>query len=122
SLYVRDQFASDSGSISSWSVQFTTAVAGGDYLATSGILSFAPGQTVQTIPVTVVGDVTIEPTENFFVNLSSPAFADFSDSQGLGFILTDYTVPFTDPTLTAGTTMIKAVHINELRTLITAAR
>jgi Calx-beta domain-containing protein len=66
-----------------------TAVAGSDYVATSGTLTFAPGTTTQNITVLVNGDVVAEPNETFFVNLSSPVNATIADAQGVGTILND---------------------------------
>ena len=60
-----------------------TATAPGDYTTTAGTLTFAPGVTVQQIPVPVVADLVGEPTELFVVNLSSPTNATISDSQGV---------------------------------------
>ena len=74
-------------------VNFTTAdgtaTAPSDYLATSGTLTFNPGQTTKTISVTVNGDQSFEPDETFFINLSGATNATISDSQGLGTILND---------------------------------
>jgi ribosomal protein L35AE/L33A/urease beta subunit len=66
-----------------------TAVAGSDYNSTSGLLTFAPGQTSKTVIVPVIGDTLQEGTETFFVNLSSPTNATISDPQGVGSILND---------------------------------
>ena len=57
-------------------VQFDTsdgsATAGSDYVAvTGGILTFNPGETTQNAVVTVNGDATAEPNENFTVTLSN---------------------------------------------------
>jgi peptidoglycan-N-acetylglucosamine deacetylase len=49
-----------------------TARAGSDYLATSGTLSFAPGQRRAEILVTVLGDGVVEGDEAFEVRLSDP--------------------------------------------------
>jgi len=46
-----------------------TATAPTDYVAQSGDLVFAPGETSKTITVLVNGDVMVEGTENYFVNL-----------------------------------------------------
>lgn len=58
-----------------FTVDYTTsngsAVAGSDYVATSGRLSFDAYQRVAYIDVTVVGDTIVEPNENFFVTLSN---------------------------------------------------
>jgi len=48
-----------------------TATAGLDYVADSGTLAFADGQTSQTIVITILDDALIEGDENFFVNLSN---------------------------------------------------
>ncbi len=47
-----------------------TAWAGSDYYATSGTLTFTPGQTSQTIYVEVFADWDYEDYETFYVNLS----------------------------------------------------
>jgi chitinase len=49
-----------------------TAVAGTDYTAESGTLTFGPGQTVQNITVPILGRAGAAPTRNFTVTLSSP--------------------------------------------------
>jgi hypothetical protein len=61
-----------------------TAVAGADYAAASGSLTFAPGTTSQTVNVSVLGDAVDEPNETFVVNLSSAVNATLADSQGAG--------------------------------------
>jgi hypothetical protein len=50
-----------------------TAVAGTDYSATTGTLTFAAGQTTQTIDVPVLLDPNITGTVTFTVDLSSPS-------------------------------------------------
>ena len=50
-----------------------TATAGLDYLAASGVLTFAPGETQKTVAVTVYPDTTSEADETFTLNLSSPS-------------------------------------------------
>ena len=49
-----------------------TATQGQDYVATSGTLTFAPGQTQQTITVSVTADPTNTTDETFFVVLQNP--------------------------------------------------
>jgi hypothetical protein len=67
-----------------------TAAAPADYTAlASATLSFSPGQTTKTVTVRVKGELTAEPNETLFVNLSSPVNATISDAQGLGTILND---------------------------------
>jgi chitinase len=57
------------------------ATADSDYLATSGTLTFAPGETTRTIAITVLGDTTAEGDEGFYVILSG-ASANASMSNG----------------------------------------
>jgi hypothetical protein len=66
-----------------------TAVAPGDYTATSGDLTFLPGETTKTITVVINGDTTVEPDETFYVNLSNAGSASISRSQGIGTIAGD---------------------------------
>jgi hypothetical protein len=72
-----------------WSTSNNTAIAGADYNAASGVLTFAPGQTAQTFYVPVIGDTTPEPTKNLFINLSSPTNATLARPQGTLTILND---------------------------------
>ena len=60
-----------------------------DYLAKSGKLTFAPGETSKTITITVKGDKKQEADESFFVSLSRAVGADLDDNQGEGRILND---------------------------------
>ena len=63
-------------------------VAGNDYLANSGVLNFGVGENFKTISVTVNGDMTPEPIENFFVNLSNATNnVIVTDASGTGTIL-----------------------------------
>ena len=66
-----------------------TAIAGSDYTAVSGSLSFAPGQTTQTIEVPIIGDTLVEANETFFVSLSAPTNATITTAQGTGSITND---------------------------------
>ena len=72
-----------------------TATAGTDYQSSSGTLTFAPGQTTQTVRVQVNGETLNEPDETFFVNLSNPTNAETSDAQGEGTITNDDPLPDT---------------------------
>jgi hypothetical protein len=65
-----------------YSTSNKTAVAGSDYVAASGTLTFAPGQTTKTIIVSVNGDRHAELSETFVVNLSSPTNAILFNAQG----------------------------------------
>ena len=62
-----------------------SAVAGVDYVATSGALTFAPGVVAQPINVTV-NPAGPGPVRTFFVNLTGPVGAVLADAQGQGTI------------------------------------
>jgi uncharacterized protein (TIGR03437 family) len=85
-----------------------TANAGSDYVASSGTLTFNPGELTKQIPITINGDQTFEPNESFFVNLTGPVNATISDSQGQATITNDDAAPPTpnitidDPSVAEG--------------------
>ncbi|MET0551965.1 MAG: Calx-beta domain-containing protein [Vicinamibacteria bacterium] len=66
-----------------------TAVAGSDYEATSGILTFAPGVASRSVAVPVNGDTAVEPDELFSLVLSSPTNATVDVGNAQGVILDD---------------------------------
>jgi Calx-beta domain-containing protein len=70
-------------------VNFSTsdgsATAGADYLATSGTLTFAPGETSKTIDVVVLADLQdYELPETFYVNLSGASSNALIQPSGIG--------------------------------------
>ena len=66
-----------------------TAVAGGDFTATTGTLTFPLSTTERTISVPVIGDLLDEGNETFLVNLSQVRGAGFLDAQARGTIEDD---------------------------------
>ncbi len=67
-----------------------TAAAGTDYVTTSGMLTFNPGDTTKQITVQVNGDTTNEAIcETYFVKLSSAVNATILDDTGQGGITDD---------------------------------
>lgn len=66
-----------------------TASAGTDYQSLSGTVSFAPGQTSQTVTVYAIGDTVIEPNETFTLTLSNPVNASMGRATGTGTIVDD---------------------------------
>jgi hypothetical protein len=82
-----------------------TAQAGHDFLPAAGTVTFAPGQTLQTLTVSVGSDVLDEGSELFFVDLTSATGATFFDNQG-GCTITDNDAPpgvtLDDVTVTEG--------------------
>ena len=63
-----------------------TAVAGSDYTAASGTLTFNAGDTSQTVQVTVLTDSEDESQETLTLSLSNPSQATLDDGAGTGTI------------------------------------
>jgi hypothetical protein len=66
-----------------------SAIAGTDYVAASGTLTFPVGVTSQPITVNVIGDTQVEPNRTFFVNLSNATGATILTTQATGTIVDD---------------------------------
>ncbi|MFW6200633.1 MAG: Calx-beta domain-containing protein, partial [Gemmatimonadota bacterium] len=71
-----------------------TALAGQDYLATSGTLVYEPGETVQTIAVPVLGDRFEEPDQDLSIHLESSGNTPLIRRSTLLTILDDDPPPF----------------------------
>jgi hypothetical protein len=56
-----------------------------DYEAASGVVTFAPGQTAQTVTISVTGDTTFESDELLVVSFRNPTNAQIGGFWGLGF-------------------------------------
>ena len=64
-----------------------TAVAGREFVAASGDVTFAPLQTTASISITILGDEVLEGNEAFLLVLHHNLWADLSDSVVTGTIL-----------------------------------
>ena len=80
-----------------------TATAGSDYTAVSSVVSFPAGTTSKPFPVTVIGDATVEPTETFTVNLTTPVGVTLGDAQGVATITNDDVGPPVNNNFSAAT-------------------
>jgi hypothetical protein len=60
-----------------------------DYVARSGTLSFAPGETRKVISVVINGDKKKEKNETFYVKLSQPVNASIDTIRAAGSIWND---------------------------------
>jgi hypothetical protein len=78
-----------------WATADGTALAGPDYVAGSGTVSFAVDDVTESLSVTVNGDTIDEPSETFDVHLSSPTGAAIADASGVGTIVDDDRTPTT---------------------------
>lgn len=64
-----------------------TATAPGDFLSTSGKLTFAFGETQKTNNITLNSDAVADTSETFQLRLSNAINSAFSDNSGLGTIM-----------------------------------
>jgi hypothetical protein len=72
-----------------------SAIAPGDYAPLTGQLTFAPGETLKTIEIAVLGEALYELglNETFVVNLTTPGHATLGDAQAAGTITNDDAAP-----------------------------
>jgi hypothetical protein len=87
-----------------------TAIAGSDYVATSGAVTFAPGEVEKPVVVLINGDTVDEQQETLFLDISNVQNATVSSSQGTGFIIDDDgpTISINDVSVTEGNAGTKA--------------
>jgi hypothetical protein len=83
-----------SAAVKTVTVAYATAdlsatVADTDYVATSGTLTFAPGETRKTVNVGINGDRKLESNETFSFTLSAPTNADLGTSRAFATIVND---------------------------------
>ena len=79
-----------------WSTADADAVQPVDYTAGSGTLTFVPGDTSETLAVSVNGDLVAELDEDFRVTLTAPSNATLADATGVGTIVDDELLPVID--------------------------
>ena len=71
-------------------VDGTATTSDGDYIAKTGMLTFAPGETTKTITIVVNGDSKKEGDETFYLDLfGNSSNSLFTKSRGIGTILND---------------------------------
>ena len=67
-----------------------TATSDNDYVAKTGALTFAPGETTKTITIEIKGDSKQEANETFYLDLFGNTDASvFTKNRGIGTILND---------------------------------
>ncbi len=67
----------------SYATQDDSAQAGSDYVAATGSVTFAPGETSKNLAIKIVGDTIVEPTERFFVSFSAPVNGGLGTAQSV---------------------------------------
>lgn len=92
------QVTLSAASTSSVSVDYSVtggsaAGSGTDYTLASGTLTFAPGELVKDIAVTLANDVSIEGSENIIVTLANPANANLGTLSAHTLTITDDDFP-----------------------------
>jgi len=71
-------------------VNGTETTGDNDYIAKTGTLTFAPGETTKTITIEVKGDSKREASETFYVDLfGNSSNSLFTKNRGIGTILND---------------------------------
>jgi Ca2+-binding RTX toxin-like protein len=83
-----------------------TALAGSDYTATTGTLTFTPGVTSQTISIPILNDSVNEANETFTLKLTSPTNAILGGTATVTTTITD--------TLSASTTTTLPANVENL--------
>ena len=69
-----------------WHTEDQTAKAGSDYTATSGTVTFAPGETTKYVTVTVRNDSVREPDELFLIRFTGATNAKLGGFGGVGLV------------------------------------
>jgi uncharacterized repeat protein (TIGR01451 family) len=77
----------------SYSTTNGTAVAGTNYIAAKGQVTFRPGATNASVTVAVRGNTFVGPERTFFVKLSKPVNAGLARNEAVGTILNDRGLP-----------------------------
>lgn len=86
-----------------------TAFAGSDYTTASGTITFAPGETSKTIPITILDDNIADASESFSIVLSDATNAAILDGTSVVSIVdNEITADPTKSTITANPTSIIA--------------
>jgi chitinase len=70
-----------------------TALAGTDYEALDGVLTFLAGETSKQVTVNIIGDGTYESNESLLLVFTEINGAEFDDDKGVGLIVNDDTKP-----------------------------
>lgn len=85
-----------------WQTADGTAIAGQDYTQSSGVVTFAIGETSKTVSIPITRDALAESEENFRVVLSAPVGAAIVDADATVRILDDDGFSIADAVVTEG--------------------
>jgi uncharacterized repeat protein (TIGR01451 family)/uncharacterized delta-60 repeat protein len=104
-----------------FSTSNVTAVAGADYMATNGTLTFLDGENVQFISIPIVDDASVEGDETFAVRLSNPATGTLLGAPSVATVTitdNDAGLRFSNPNYSVSESGVTAT-ITVLRTIVT---
>nr|WP_257469951.1 FG-GAP-like repeat-containing protein [Prochlorococcus marinus] len=90
------------------------AQAGDDYTATSGTLTFSPGETSKTFTVTVAEDLIPENNETVQLTLSNPSNTTISDATGSVVITDDDVIKWDEFEITTSADGAYDVHVADM--------
>jgi len=94
-----------------YATQNGTAVAGSDFVAQSGSLNFAPGETVKTVKVTLTNDAAFESSEAFNLALSAITNATTLDAIGTAIIAENDVAPVSNSKIS-----VDDIFVDEMQT------
>jgi len=106
SATVNLSFASTTPVTVAYTTKDATALAGQDYTAVSGILTFNPGEVSKAITLNIIGDTTVEADESFQLQFSNPVNATLDSSHStanISIVNDDKSTVTTPPTPTTAT-------------------
>ncbi|WP_297325434.1 Calx-beta domain-containing protein [Nitrosomonas sp.] len=89
-----------------YATQNGTAIAGADFVAKTGSLSFAPGETAKTVKVTVTNDAAFENAEAFNLALSALTNATTLDGVGTATIFENDAAPWVIPRISVNDVVV----------------
>ncbi len=93
-----------------YSVSGGTATSGTDFTLASGMVTFKPGQTTQTIGLAIINDVRQELSETIAVTLGTPANATFGTNATHTYTIQDNDTVSTLPVVSFSTTASEATE------------
>ncbi|MGI9214031.1 MAG: Ig-like domain-containing protein, partial [Methylococcaceae bacterium] len=91
-----------------------TALANSDYIAKTGSVTFAPGESQQTFPISILGDTLLEANETFLLQLTDVTGADLERTQATATLLNDDL-----PSIAISGTRINEGNSGPMQTLLT---
>lgn len=77
--YTADRFLIEDNITLDYTTIDGTAIAGEDFIATSGVITLYSDESSVVIPVEIIGDTIAEPDETFSLEVSNPSYGNFGE-------------------------------------------